>query len=470
MSVKGTLKETVPLGGTILKVEYPVSSVQSHWVQCRVGGLENPYTDGCYDKNLPLSASGVVVTPTAIVNKNKYKLQVFSTSAREKMYEGCAGCPYKTYKMFYDYYGDYAYADTWVTSALSATKADFDHGDADFATYSDSQTRREAVMKGVAYMNVWMYVIREFEDAIHDCHADCINCNDPPVHAWDEGVAFYTGSLVDPDGAEQGVMPYALAEKRCQNFRTCGPKGISLTGKSNVNIKLGEQFVLAQHKLLVGECSVVPPILNTITSLMTVPLIQGTLRYAHKMEYRAKPYDTQRKEAAEGATFAAAVLPMVHHCSAADASIIYDNMGLGASSTDFEAVKDAFERNYRCLNITCGDVGGLWDTDSNMYYSTSRPCVDVPAPPPPRAPGQGTTLANRGGDGGGGDALPSWGIAIIVVVVILFIVISVILAVVIFKEKQGAPVFLHQVPPAQAATMSKNGGGDVVSSTDAEQV
>ena len=30
----------------------------------------------------------------------------------------CAGCPYKHYSMFYDYYGDYMYADTWVLAAL----------------------------------------------------------------------------------------------------------------------------------------------------------------------------------------------------------------------------------------------------------------------------------------------------------------------------------------------------------------
>lgn len=37
-----------------------------------------------------------------------------------------------------------------------------------------------------------MYVIHEMEDAIDDCQSDCLNCNDQPVHAWDEAVAFYT--------------------------------------------------------------------------------------------------------------------------------------------------------------------------------------------------------------------------------------------------------------------------------------
>jgi len=40
-----------------------------------------------------------------------------------------------------------------------------------------------------------MYVIREMEDAVADCKAGCEYCNDARVHAWDEAVAFYTGSI-----------------------------------------------------------------------------------------------------------------------------------------------------------------------------------------------------------------------------------------------------------------------------------
>lgn len=38
-------------------------------------------------------------------------------------------------------------------------------------------------------MNVWMYAIRELEDALDDCNEGCTieNCNDDPVKAWDEG-------------------------------------------------------------------------------------------------------------------------------------------------------------------------------------------------------------------------------------------------------------------------------------------
>ena len=49
--------------------------------------------------------------------------------------------------------------------------------------------------------------------------------NSGSVHAWDEGVAFYTGSLegTAQGGNSAGKMVYRLAEKRCANFGTCAP-------------------------------------------------------------------------------------------------------------------------------------------------------------------------------------------------------------------------------------------------------
>ena len=46
---------------------------------------------------------------------------------------------------------------------------------------------------------------------------DLQSCNDDPVHAWDEAVAFYTGSI--PKSTRTGgVLLYSLAQKRCQEF------------------------------------------------------------------------------------------------------------------------------------------------------------------------------------------------------------------------------------------------------------
>ena len=158
-------------------------------------------------------------------------LQGFSTGAQAKMYDDCPGCPYTHYSMFYDYYGSHTYADEWALAALDGTSLTYAAPAGvsfDFGGASDA-ARQEAVQKGTAYMHVWMYAIREFEDAIDDCVSCAASCNTysandaGPVHAWDEGVAFYTGSL---EGAAQGgntagKLVYRLAEKRCASFGTC---------------------------------------------------------------------------------------------------------------------------------------------------------------------------------------------------------------------------------------------------------
>ena len=219
----------------------------------------------------------------------------FSTGAQDKMYDGCPGCPYRHYKMFYDYYGDFDYADKWVSAALAGDLMSFSsgkHGPNNFlGMHNDA--RVEAVQKGTAYMNVWMYAVREFEDAIDDCTSCTINCNEhssnsDSVHAWDEGVAFYAGSRegTDHGGNSDGVMVYRLAEKRCANFGTCGAAGGATSGISMVNselFKAGGLFATGRDLLQQGECAKVRPIVEQIVSLMTVPLVQGTLRYAYRV-------------------------------------------------------------------------------------------------------------------------------------------------------------------------------------------
>ena len=116
-----------------------------------------------------------------------------------------------------------------------------------------------------------------------------------------------------------------------------------------------------------AACGSVRPLVDQIVSLMTVPLVQGALRYAYKNSQAGDGMATP-KNAAEGATFSAAVLPLVHNCNAASAAVVSDNLKFGlfpdgvtdtARYSNFAAVKAAFEDVYACLGITCAQVGGL---------------------------------------------------------------------------------------------------------------
>merc|ERR1719258_344725 len=431
-AVAGKAYDNYPAGSTTIRFQYKTGDSQDTYSNCKAGGLigalmtpaatykySSADTTGCIDETKTVLVSfdsdgGRTVLKdvgaTAIKHKNGRTLAGFSTGAGKKMLKDCGkDCgngkrDYVDFMKFKAYYGVNDYADHWVTKAFDKEKTAFTGpaSNTDFSV-ADDAALTEAIKKGTAYMNVWMYVIRELEDAIDDCDNSCIACNDDPVHAWDEGVAFYTGSLAtdNPTGTTDkpgagGSLIWALAEKRCQNYKTCGPNGglgdlkttakvdgidVITTHTAKVNNDLLFEFAKGRDALQAGKCADVEPITRKVVSLMTIPLIQGTMRYALKMSMGKMNSDAQ----AEGAVFAASVLPMVHACSAADAKIIDDHTKLGqdrgtppadgkaTKPAQFTEVKAAFERNYACLGITCADVGALEYTD---------PCVESPPPPP----------------------------------------------------------------------------------------
>merc|ERR1711869_161807 len=323
------------------------------------GGLDTKDVSGCFTVGGgAITIGGVDIgVPTAVSNKYR-TLAGFSTAAEKKM----TGQVY--FDIYKAYFGVGDYAHQRVMAALDKTG---------ICSACDDAARVQIAKKTSAYMNVWMYVIREFEDAIDDCKAGCINCNDDQVHAWDEGVAFYTGTLEGTDGSGSGKMIYALADKRCKNFGTCSGS----THSSYVNEALFVQFTKGKVALQQGKCSEIAPIKKLIVELMSIPLVQGSLRYA----YKVAELQGGSKEFAGGAAFSAAILPRIHACDAAKAKIIADNMNMEIAEADrmksgVAAVKEAFEACYTSMGITCGHVGGLILQDAE-YYEGMAPCNDA---------------------------------------------------------------------------------------------
>jgi hypothetical protein len=406
-SITGKAASTYAAGSTKVTFTYPVAElqVQPESTQCYVGGLaeEHQSTDGCIAFDgagvSTFTAAGVTYTGTC-VNIGGRTLKGFSTKAEDVMYK-CSpvagpnvtwkiGCPYSSYMPFYEYYGEFDYANQIVTAALTCSNAtlSFKNGGMSFVGAEDV-ARKEMTKKGTAYMNVWMYVLREFEDAIDDCSIEDLTENplsSDAVHAWDEGVAFYVGSLMEQDDLlegnlptlpKKGNLPYTLANKRSVNFKTSGPNGDQVIGEAKVNIDLFKLFKQGKYKLTQGDCEGLIDIKDQIMHKMTVPLVQGTLRYAHESKAGAA------KEKAEGAIFAAAVLPLVHACDPASAALIYDEMNLNSdSSVDYTAVKAAFEGCYEKMGISCAEVGGLWNdgVDPPAYFEDAVPCGAAPDP------------------------------------------------------------------------------------------
>ena len=231
--------------------------------------------------------------------------------------------------------------------------------------------RTEIAKKGTAYLSVAMYVIRELEDAIYDCTTKCSigQCNDDSaVHALDEAVAFY-------HGADDNFV-HALANKRCVDFATCAGDS-PVEGDATVNAKVFQLFGQMQTHLQRGECDAARPLVNDISTQIWIPMIQGTLRYAWILDSTNNPGALITPKAqGEGATFAAAVLPIIHACDPQAATTIYDNMKIQSQiSANYPAVKAAFESCYSDLGITCADIGGNVNNARTGYDAdATRPC------------------------------------------------------------------------------------------------
>jgi hypothetical protein len=262
-----------------------------------------------------------------------------------------------------------------VTAAFAGTTTNFGLGNADFSVY-DMDGTTEAITTGTVLLNVWMHVIGKMERAIDDCNNGCDvgACNNDGAFAWDEAVAFYFGSVPKSTG-EGGYLLYSLAQKFGELFGTCLNVGSFSCELAYVNSEILEMFKTGKQDLMMGNCEVARNNVKAITELLTVPLIQGTLRYAYIMGKLDTKTDRVQ---AQGAVYAAAVLPLIHYCSPQHALIIYDNMRVGnEGQVDFEAVKATFEQSYECLGITCDHIGGLVDVVNGGFLEKAEPCCHV---------------------------------------------------------------------------------------------
>lgn len=348
-------------------------------------------------------------------NVNGRTLAGFSTDAFQEMWN-CTNCPYKTFNKFVEYYGAPDYGDKMIKAAFNAEQTEFRYGSLDFtnepktsrcgkngrhlllSSLSDESVltplclhASEAVKIAAKFVNVWMYVIRMMEYALDRCEEPCKKpgnvlydqralCDDSPVRAWDQAVAFYAGSLEGDSGVGEGLLLFDLADRMCPRFLSCGDDADLRFGVSYVNNMVINEFMNGQVHVLKRDCQAVRQSKNQIEKLMAVPLIQATLLNTYEQSYsQGRTPEEDSRMAVESAIYAATVLPLVHDCSPKDADVIYQNFRFGGENNetvtpDYKSVKEAFERNYKCMGVACKAVGGIWN--GREYFPYADPCQD----------------------------------------------------------------------------------------------
>lgn len=206
------------------------------------------------------------------------------------------------------------------------------------------------------------------------------------MHKWDTAIAFYVGSTVSTDDGPD--LLFDVANARCRLAGTCGESGDEFEGKAQVNYEVLNQFTIGQEQIEGRECTELGRTKEEIVRLMTIPLIQGTIRHAHLMS--EETFDLQHSR--KGTAYAAAVLPILHSCSERDAAVVHENMrGAIDQTVDFVAVRNAFVRNYNCLKVSCQEIGGIWNDSTNDWEEVMYPCMEAAG-----RRGHGSSNSSRG--------------------------------------------------------------------------
>jgi hypothetical protein len=228
-----------------------------------------------------------------------------------------------------------------------------------------------AINKALVTMHILPFMIQEMEEAAKECKTKCPieGCTELGTRAVDAAAAYYFGSLEDGNGA--GKLMYHLADLECKAFKTCGVSGDSINGNAKANIEILNHLQLMQTNVTNRACPDARSHKDHITKWIKVTLIQGTLHYA----YLRQQNTTSAADIANGAAYAASIVPFLSACSFNDAEIISNNLEITARHTDFALVKSTFERQYTCLGIKCMDVGGYWDQSQNAYHDGAEMCT-----------------------------------------------------------------------------------------------
>jgi hypothetical protein len=275
------------------------------------------------------------------------------------------------------------------------------YGFFDFAQLTDVEIDQISI-KLMAYSATWLYSLHELYSALGKCESsddavygtdDYISGNAP--HAWDEGWAFWAGTD-QTAGESDGYLSYTLAEKRCGDYSTCGSAGDSSTGTALVNSNLLALYQLGLDQIISGDCSGAAATKDSMVPQMTIPLIQGTLKYLYKkdIQYGNASGTSSGKEWAEAYAFAISALPMVYNCSPPVAMAMINASGMDTVMDGvFGDLKTSIESTYSCMGITCNDVGAYgsyWSicsddsTAATVYTYTATPsptaCGDTPSP------------------------------------------------------------------------------------------
>lgn len=202
-------------------------------------------------------------------------------------------------------------------------------------------------VEAIVALNIWMAVVHELYEQINQCKA--FDESNAPLSV-DIAAAYYIGDGQQTGSSQTGHLLYRLTEEAGELF---GQDGIG-SGEAEVNTK-----VLILFNRIKGDVSSpdsCPAKSSTVADLrlhidqavsyMTVPLLQNLIHYMKTNDrYRVQMY-------------ALSVIPLIAGCN--EATFSYLRTALIDNDYDplkFNEILEKLQGAYRCLGVSCADVG-----------------------------------------------------------------------------------------------------------------
>ena len=236
------------------------------------------------------------------------------------------------------------YADDIIRAALNGTE------------YLWTVEQRHVVaIKSIQVLVMYFGALEPLYEAIVTCEN-----GDPSGDQWDQGAALWVGSLKDTESDAainpKGYFYYDLAQEHCREFGTCEPDGSS----SPINDKLLALWFTGRSAISRGGCSTARDVVQKISKLLLVPVVQGVLSSSiHLQRHSKKTVDVDR---AIAFVYSRAVLPLVASVDADVAKLIDSHLGFPAplsSRRTAEQVFSALAQVYSEMGIDCRLIGTM---------------------------------------------------------------------------------------------------------------
>ncbi|KAL3922673.1 MAG: hypothetical protein SGILL_002079, partial [Bacillariaceae sp.] len=280
------------------------------------------------------------------------------------------------YELFAGYYEDTEFAHNRITAMLELIPP--------FNNASKEQARN-AVIGFIKYVVFFLASADWFKYAV----SSCLNGETQTArNQIDYGALLYVGSMEGSGSSGNsfgGEFLFTTAKELCPDFNTCiggtdnGPTTASVNEIVLTTLKDISSLISAQACDQAGEL-----VESTILPAMTIPLIQGTLKYA---SFNANlQAGTSDASLSIGDAFSRGIIPLVDQISPDNADTIKTQMQFQLTanpvSGGFSSVANAFRRSVKPMSVKCEEIGIFVDEPIASDLCGDGISAAPPTPPP----------------------------------------------------------------------------------------